>query len=797
MEHKHGVFDSDTRFSINPTTRQIKSDPKQKTVIMQNDHNSERFTFELPRTIEGHDMSLCNQVEVHYLNSSNKDKEAFNKGLYMVDDLQISPDDPEKVICSWLISKNATQLVGKLSFRLRFKCVEGNVITYAWHTAIFADVSVSDGINADETFTLDYVDIIEQWKEAVRIEFARMHEESVAEMSDEITAWKEVESGKVRGEMTAFSAQWNDALNVERKRIDNIVALPNGSTTGDAELQDIRVDAYGQVHETAGGAVRAQFNRIAYHEDLFKNSGFCYLKGGFEHGKIDNTGAEFTGKSRIRSCGIIQYDRDITISIADGFKCAFHFYNADESYSAESGWVTGTYKIPEHTPFRVVITRIEEDTTETANFDEFIKALVVSTVLSEQIEKAETNRLSIERHAKDTDCHLNSVVKSNNLVDPDQIISGGYYAFNSGKWSERSDISTTGLIPCEKGQIYFCGINFDVPRGGNCTFWNSGGQYISGINVADGSDGFEIPDNDAIKYFRISFYTSEKKQFHVNLGEYKEYDEYATMYSFGKEVVTPTFDSSVKAHPIHYMNTYKDDVSVLHKRNNEVGTSYKVTVINKVKFDGTATKVTIDGTSKTNKLGDGSNANVASFAKANDFLHIINGGIYLVATGEADGITIINGEILKSTGVEQFNDEQYVLGITKDGDMRAYINTSAEDILKAGSVYALTGFVPLIQDGNAVGDPVLAVCPHYNVRHPRQIIGVLADGNYFTFCCDGRTDGENGMTLKECINTMTSDLNVAFAFNLDGGGSTQSAVGKKQINRVIDGRKIPNVITFK
>ena len=39
MEHKHGVFDSDTRFSINAITRQIKCDPKQKTVIIQNEHN--------------------------------------------------------------------------------------------------------------------------------------------------------------------------------------------------------------------------------------------------------------------------------------------------------------------------------------------------------------------------------------------------------------------------------------------------------------------------------------------------------------------------------------------------------------------------------------------------------------------------------------------------------------------------------------------------------------------------------------------------------------------------------------
>lgn len=262
MEHKHGVHDSDARFSINAQSRQIKSDPKQKTVIMQNDHNSERFTFELPRYIEQHDVSLCNQIEVHYLNSEAKDKNSFRKGMYTVEDLQVSPEDSEKVVCSWLISQNATQLVGKLSFRLRFKCVENGVITYAWHTAIFADISISDGINADESFEMDYVDIIEQWKEALQIEFAKWHKETVAEMSEEVTAWKEVESGKVRGEMTAFSAQWNDALNVERKRIDNLAKLPDGSTAGDAELADIRVGADGQIHPSAGEAVRFQINNV-------------------------------------------------------------------------------------------------------------------------------------------------------------------------------------------------------------------------------------------------------------------------------------------------------------------------------------------------------------------------------------------------------------------------------------------------------------------------------------------------------------------------------------------------------
>lgn len=429
--------------------------------------------------------------------------------------------------------------------------------------------------------------------------------------------------------------------------------------------------------------------------------------------------------------------------------------------------------------------------------------IVGDTVLSERLDESIDTKNRLNAHVSDGSAHLKTKITSNNLLDKSKVEDGGYYVYNTGKWAARSDIASTGLIPCEKGRTYYS-VHYGVTFGGNLTFWNKSGEYLSGVDVVvtndDANTSYTIPDNDEIKYFRISFYNGLINGYQINEGEVKAYDEYADAYYFDKEIVAPNAETSEKDIVLNYAQTYKDDISVLHKRNNKVGTSYQITVVNKTKFDGTATKVTVEGTSTTSDLGDGNNTNIVRFAKANEFLHVINGGIFLTVgdnVGQADGITIIDGNILKSTGVEQFTKEQYVLGIKADGTMKTYINETAQNILADGSVYAITGFVPLIQDGIAVDNTILAICPHYNERHPRQIIGILADGNYFTFCCDGRTDGENGMTLAECIETIAADFKVTFAFNLDGGGSTQTAVGKKQTNRVIDGRSFPNVIAFK
>lgn len=162
MGHKHSVYDTDSHFQINAVTRKIINVSNSKTVLLQYDHNSERFTFEIPRYIEGHDMSLCTTIQLHYLNVASN-KSGQTAGVYEIEDLQLSPESEDMVICSWLISRNATLYHGSLNFMLRFIC-ETDEIDYTWNTEIYTGISVSEGMNNGDIIVDEYIDILEQWE---------------------------------------------------------------------------------------------------------------------------------------------------------------------------------------------------------------------------------------------------------------------------------------------------------------------------------------------------------------------------------------------------------------------------------------------------------------------------------------------------------------------------------------------------------------------------------------------------------------------------------------------------------
>lgn len=254
MEHKHSVHDKDAHFLIDTASKQINHTGNEPLALAQFDHNSERYTFRVPRYKEAHDFSVCNKVEVHFLNA-NASGTQQNKGLYPVKDLKVAEDDAQFVECSWLISRAATEIKGGLSFILRFSCIEDGVIVYSWNTFPFKGVTVGEGMNADETFTGDYADVIAAWQKSVLEGFAAELDRMAADMKADV-------SEELQGIIADNDAVLHRLLAVERARIDALLALKDGSTTGDAELQDIRIGEDGTTYNSAGTAVRVQFGKV-------------------------------------------------------------------------------------------------------------------------------------------------------------------------------------------------------------------------------------------------------------------------------------------------------------------------------------------------------------------------------------------------------------------------------------------------------------------------------------------------------------------------------------------------------
>ena len=161
MSHLHDVYDLDSIFHIDTATRKTKTSVADNVTLVQFDHNSQRITFDLPRYFEGHDFLTCNRVEVHYLNVESKTRES-NCGVYEVTDLQKKPDDESKVVFSWLISQNATKMVGTLNFVIRFACVTDK-IDYSWSTVMHEGIPVTTGIYNTDVVVEQYPDVLEQW----------------------------------------------------------------------------------------------------------------------------------------------------------------------------------------------------------------------------------------------------------------------------------------------------------------------------------------------------------------------------------------------------------------------------------------------------------------------------------------------------------------------------------------------------------------------------------------------------------------------------------------------------------
>lgn len=169
-------------------------------------------------------------------------------------------------------------------------------------------------------------------------------------------------------------------------RIDNIIA--GGAAPSEAEITDARLGAEGQLYASLGAAVRDQSDYgIENAIDLNKGQQNFGFISKFVQGYIYQGNVSPTIKYRYVSQDIMVFDRDINITIGNGFRMGYHQYNADGTYRYNAGWQTGTLTILAGTYFRAEIARTTDDTSEKAPYGEFVGSITFTSDLSVEIGK--------------------------------------------------------------------------------------------------------------------------------------------------------------------------------------------------------------------------------------------------------------------------------------------------------------------------------------------------------------------------------------------------------------------------
>ena len=197
----------------------------------------------------------------------------------------------------------------------------------------------------------------------------------ILRLEDRIKSVK-VEAKAMSIDVNAYANRISEQLAVERARIDSFTALEEGSTTGDAELSDIRTGADGNVYETAGSAVRTQIALTrANLVNLVNGVQTLRTHGNFVNATMSAGVLRPTYRYRVSTDSVIKFAEKTTLNIATGFRIAIHEVNTEGEFVADWGWRTGSVTINAGVGFKCMIARTTDNTGEVADILEFTEAV--------------------------------------------------------------------------------------------------------------------------------------------------------------------------------------------------------------------------------------------------------------------------------------------------------------------------------------------------------------------------------------------------------------------------------------
>ena len=299
--------------------------------------------------------------------------------------------------------------------------------------------------------------------------------------ADGKSAYQYAKDGGYTGTETEFttniarSGVISKELAVERARIDNLTTLQDGSTTGDAELIDARIDKDGNTHVNVGEHIRTVSSQLSSEitdvkGDLVKR----LLENGYKNDLVWNQGAINSQTGEITPSDIVIYSDKFIVTpktkfITSELYLFVAYYDNNDGYLGGSSTVGLTeYCNPTFYGYcRVAIWKKEETS----------------------IDVSYGNKLFYK---------LENDFSDLNLFDRSSFFeTKGYYSVYNGRFVHDDKFASTGLIPVIPGDFIVAG-EPNAVYSTQYTFWNEQGEFVTGISSIDGAI---VPQN--VKFVRI------------------------------------------------------------------------------------------------------------------------------------------------------------------------------------------------------------------------------------------------------------------------------------------------------